>query len=121
MQDFVLFGTLLNVLTVTVGSLVGLGIRRLGLGKRLGDRGKRFSDALFYAIGLCVILIGIDGAITGSVNGQIISAFPQGSAEFSDISTERTLIIILSMVIGVLVGEFTRLSISTSSGAGLRA
>ena len=64
MQDFVLFGTLLNVLTVTVGSLVGLGIRRLGLGKRLGDRGKRFSDALFYAIGLCVILIGIDGAIT---------------------------------------------------------
>ena len=105
MQDFVLFGTLLNVLTVTVGSLVGLGIRRLGLGKKLGDRGKRFSDALFYAIGLCVILIGIDGAITGSVNGQIISAFPQGSVEFSEIYTERTLIIILSMVIGVLVGE----------------
>ncbi len=105
MQNFVLFGTLLNVLTVIVGSLVGLGARRLGLSKRFGDKGKRFSDAVFAALGLCVILIGIGGAITGSVNSQIISAFPFGSVEFSDISTERTLIIIVSMVLGVLLGE----------------
>ncbi len=105
MQDFVLFGTLLNVVTVVIGSLAGLGVRKLGHGKGFGGKGKRFSDAVFSALALCVILIGIGGAIAGSVNSQIISAFPQGSVEFSDISTERTLIIIISMVIGVLFGE----------------
>ncbi len=106
MQDFILFGTLLNVVTVIVGSLIGLGVRRLGLAKKLGGKGKRYSDAVFTALGLCVILIGIGGAISGSVNGQIISAFPEGSVEFSEIFTERTLIIILSMVVGVIIGEF---------------
>ncbi len=118
MQDFILFGTLLNVLTVTVGSLIGLGVRRLGLAKRLGGKGKRFSDAVFSALGLSVILVGIGGAITGSVNGQIISAFPEGSVEFSDIYTERTLIIILSMVIGVLLGELIDIDRRISSLGG---
>ncbi len=105
MQDHILFGTILNVVTVIVGSLVGLGVRRLGLAKKLGGKSKRFSDAVFSGLGLCVILIGIGGAVGGSVNSQIISAFPQGSVEFSEIYTERTLIIILSMVIGVVLGE----------------
>ncbi len=109
MQDFILFGTLLNVVTVAVGSLTGLGVRKLGLHKKLHGKGKRFSDAVFRALGLCVILIGIGGAIAGSVNSQIISAFPSGSVEFSAIYTERTLIIILSMVIGVLLGELVDL------------
>ncbi len=105
MQNFVLFGTLLNVVTVIVGSLIGLSARKLSGGKQQSEKGKRFSEAVFKALGLCVILIGIGGAIAGSVNGQIISAFPNGSVEFSDISTERTLIIIISMVVGVLIGE----------------
>ena len=105
MQDFIFFGTLLNVLTVVIGSFVGLGVRRLGLIKKLGDKGKRFSDSVFHALGLGVILIGIGGAIKGGVNGQIISAFPDGSVEFADISTESTLIIIISMIVGVLLGE----------------
>ncbi len=118
MQDFILFGTLLNVLTVIVGSLVGLGVRRLGLAKKLGGRGKRYSDAVFTALGLCVILIGIGGAIGGSVNSRIISAFPEGSVEFSEIFTERTLVIILSMVVGVIVGEFIDLDRRLNSLGG---
>lgn len=105
MQDFVLFGTLFNVFTVLLGSLIGLGARKLGLSKKMGDKGKRFSDAVFHGLGLCVILIGIGGAIQGAVNSQIISAFPEGSVEFSAIYTERTLVIIISMVLGVLLGE----------------
>lgn len=105
MQDFVLFGTIFNALAVIVGSLLGLGVRKLGLSKKLGDKGKRFSDAVFKGLGLCVILIGIGGAIQGTVNSQIISAFPDGSVEFSEIYTERTLVIIISMVLGVLLGE----------------
>ena len=105
MEDFVLFGTLLNVLTVIIGSLLGLGIRKLGLAGKLGDKGKRFSDAVFTALGLCVILIGIGGAITGAVNSQINSAIADlGTGELA-LPTERTLVIIISMVLGVLLGE----------------
>lgn len=105
MQDFILFGTFFNVLTVFIGSSIGLGARKLGLSKWLGDKGERFSDAVFKGLGLCVILIGLGGAIQGAVNSQIISAFPQGSVELTDIFTERTLVIIISMVLGALVGE----------------
>ena len=105
MEDFVLFGTLLNVLTVIVGSLIGLGVRKLGLTSKLGEKGKRFSDAAFTALGLCTILIGIGGAINGAVNSQIISAFASLGLEGLSLPTERTLVIIISMVLGVIVGE----------------
>ena len=105
MQDFALFGTLLNVLTVVVGSLIGLGVRRLGLANKLGDKGKKFSDAAFTALGLCTILIGIGGAISGAVNSQIISAFSELGVGGLALPTEKTLVIIISMVLGVLVGE----------------
>lgn len=100
-----LFGTLLNVLTVIIGSLVGLGVRKLGHAGKLGDKGKRFSDAAFCALGLCTILIGIGGAITGAVNSQIISAFADLGVGGLPLPTERTLVIITSMVLGVLAGE----------------
>ncbi len=105
MQDFVLFGTIFNAVAVIIGSLIGLGIRKLGLSKKMGNKGERFSDAVFKGLGLCVILIGIGGAIQGTVNSQIISAFPDGSVEFAEIYTERTLVIIISMVLGVILGE----------------
>jgi len=105
MQDFALFGTLLNVLAVIIGSLVGLGVRRLGLANKLGDKGNRFSDAVFSALGLCVILIGVGGAISGAVNSQILTAFSKLGVGGLALPTERTLVIIISMVIGVIIGE----------------
>lgn len=115
MEDFVLFGTLLNVLTVIIGSLIGLGIRKLGLAGKLGDKGKRFSDAVFTALGLCVLLIGIGGAITGAVNSQIVSAFENLGAGGLVLPTERTLVIIISMVLGVLAGELIDIDKSVNS------
>lgn len=105
MEDFVLFGTIVNVITVLIGSFFGLGVRFISRGKEIGDRGKRVSDAIFSGIGLCVILVGIGGAIKGAVNDQIVSAFPKGSVTFTDISGEKTLVIILSVVIGIVIGE----------------
>ncbi|MBE6584845.1 MAG: DUF554 domain-containing protein [Ruminococcaceae bacterium] len=99
-----MFGTLVNVLTVLIGSSVGLGIRCLTHGKSLGERSKRIFDAVFAALGLAVLLIGVGGAIKGSVNSQIITALPEGTS-VSAISTEKTLAIILSMVVGVIIGE----------------
>lgn len=102
-SNFVLLGTLVNVALVIVGSLIGLLVRRLGLSEKAGDVGKRVSDISFKGLGLCAVLIGIGGAVQGSVNSQIIAAFP--NVLFSGIFEERTLIIIISVVLGAIIGE----------------
>lgn len=104
MENFVLFGTFFNVLTVIAGSLIGLLARKLGLAGKKGEKNDKLSDAVFKGLGLCVLLIGIGGAIEGAVNSMIISAFPTGNVEFSELPTERTLVIIISTVLGALAG-----------------
>lgn len=101
MESFALLGTLINVLLVLLGSGLGVIVKRFTKGKGTGERSKRFSDAAMSAIGLCTLLIGITGAIKGAVNAQIVSAIPLTSG----LATENTLVIIISMVIGVLIGE----------------
>lgn len=105
MGGFVLFGTVFNVITVLIGTAIGVGVRCLTHGKALGGRSKRIFDAIFVGLGLGVLLVGIGGAIKGAVNGQILSAFKEGTVSFESISGERTLAIILSMVFGVIIGE----------------
>lgn len=100
-----LLGTIVNVVAVILGSLIGVLCTGIGRKKEMSERGKRVSDAIFTALGLSVMLIGIVGAIKGAVNGQIKDAFVEGSVEFAEISTQRTLAIILSMVVGVIIGE----------------
>ena len=104
MNDFVLFGTLFNVIAVIVGSLAGLWVKRLAPKGKNEELGKRVSDTVFKGLGLCVILIGIGGAIEGTVNSRIISALSSGGVEISELPTERTLIIIISMALGALIG-----------------
>lgn len=116
MEDFVLFGTLVNVALVVLGSLIGLLVRRIARGRRkevcedadegtTATFGKRVSDAIFAGIGLCVLLIGIGGAIKGAVNSQISGALSGSGITLADISGEKTIVIIISMVLGVIVGE----------------
>ncbi len=71
-----LWGTLVNVAAIAVGSLVGLLLKK-GLPPRI-------SGALGFAVGLCVLYIGIDGCLAG----------------------ENMLIAVLSMVIGAVIGEW---------------
>lgn len=116
MADFVLFGALANALLVVLGALVGMifhGVvhRKKGAvpegmdGAEPNGLGKRISNAIFKGIGLCVILIGLDGAIKGAVNGQISDALAESGVRLGEICSERTLVIIISMVVGVIVGE----------------
>ena len=116
MKNFVLLGTLVNVALVIVGSLIGLLVRRITRGGRVeadsataeptkSPLGKRVSNAVFAAIGLCVLLIGIGGAIKGAVNSQIGDALSLSGVALADISGEKTIVIIVSMVLGVIVGE----------------
>lgn len=70
-----MLGTIVNTLAVIVGSTLGLIFRR-GIPERI-------SDAMMKGLGICTIFIGIDGAFQG----------------------ENTLVMILSMVIGIVIGE----------------
>ena len=69
-----MIGVIVNTLTVIVGSIIGL------LAKKLIPDG--WSDFIMKGIALCVIYIGIDGAMSG----------------------ENTLIAIISMAAGAVIG-----------------
>lgn len=70
-----MLGTLVNTATVIGGSLIGLLVNK-GIPERI-------SNQMMKALGLCTIYIGIQGAFKG----------------------ENTLVMIISMVIGVVIGE----------------
>ncbi|MEG0593223.1 MAG: DUF554 domain-containing protein [Coprobacillus sp.] len=70
-----MLGTLINTLAVLVGSSIGLLVNK-GIPERI-------SSQMMKALGLCTIFIGVQGAFKG----------------------ENTLIMIISMVIGVVIGE----------------
>ena len=70
-----MLGTIVNTIAVLVGGCIGLLLKK-GLPQRL-------ADTLMKALGLCTLFIGITGVMSG----------------------KRTLLIILSMVIGTLIGE----------------
>lgn len=69
-----MLGVLVNVGTVLIGSLVGLFLKR-GIPEKV-------TEALMIGIGLCTVFIGISGALQG----------------------ENTLVLILSMAIGSVIG-----------------
>lgn len=68
-------GVLVNVATVLIGSSIGL-IFKKGISKK-------YSDAVMIGIGLCTVLIGVQGMLKG----------------------ENVLVTIISMVLGALVGS----------------
>ncbi|MEG0924464.1 MAG: DUF554 domain-containing protein [Anaerovoracaceae bacterium] len=69
-----MIGVLVNTLTVIIGSSIGL------LAKKFIP--EKWTDFIMQGLGLCVIYIGIDGALQG----------------------ENTLVLIISMVIGTIIG-----------------
>lgn len=74
-----MLGTIVNTIAVLVGSLIGLLLKR-GLPERL-------ADTLMKGLGLCTLYLGISGSLTG----------------------DNSMILILSMVVGTLVGEGLKL------------
>lgn len=81
-----LTGTIVNTLAILAGSMIG--ILLLKIAKRLplsgtGTLGHRLQESVMKGVALCVLYIGIDGCLQG----------------------ENTLIAILSMVLGAILGE----------------
>ncbi|MFB0920338.1 MAG: DUF554 domain-containing protein [Oscillospiraceae bacterium] len=79
-------GTIVNCLTIIVGSAIGILIK--------GGLPKRFEETIFSAVGLAVMFIGLGGALSGFLviqNGAL--------------STQYTMMMVLSLVLGAVVGE----------------
>ncbi|MDO4744284.1 MAG: DUF554 domain-containing protein [Clostridia bacterium] len=70
-----MLGTIVNCITVILGSLVGILFKK-GISQKL-------SNSIMKALGLCVLYIGISGALEG----------------------QNVLVVILSMATGALIGE----------------
>ncbi len=83
-----MFGVLVNVATVIIGSTIGLVFRKM--------IPQHATDFVMKGIGLCTIYIGIDGALTGT----------------------NTLITIISIAVGALIGELADLDKHLNHFAG---
>ena len=84
-----LTGTIINVATVIGGSLVGLLIKylagRFTVSPRISALGSRLQDTIMTGVALCVLYIGISGALKG----------------------ENTLVAIISMAIKYTSKDYT--------------
>lgn len=81
-----MIGTIVNTIAVVVGASIGLIIKK-GIPERIGD-------SLMKGLALCTIFIGISGAFKG----------------------EDTLVMIISMVLGTLIGEAIDIDKHVNSG-----
>ena len=84
------FGTILNVIGVLLGGVCGL-----LFGKRFSYR---FQESLTYANGVVVLFLGVAGTLEGMM-----------SVENGHLSSGGTLMMVASLAIGALVGEWINL------------
>lgn len=80
-------GTIVNVAAIILGGLVGLVMK--------GGLKQRYQDALQKAMGLCTIFIGASGTLAGMF-----------TVENGVLSAGGSLVMIASMVVGTVIGEF---------------
>ncbi|PXV96127.1 hypothetical protein C8E03_101761 [Lachnotalea glycerini] len=79
-------GTLINIAAILIGTTIGMIIK--------GGLQKRYEKIVMQSIGLCVIFIGVNGVIT-----QMLVM------ENGIFQTRYTLLVIISLVMGSLIGE----------------
>lgn len=86
-------GTLINVAAVIIGGILGNFIN--------GSAIKKYEATLMHALGLCTLYIGISGTLA-----QMLKTGSAGSLQ-----TSGTMLMIFSMILGTLVGEFFQIEV----------
>ena len=86
-----MFGTIVNAAAIVAGGTVGVLVKK-GIPSHL-------EEALHRAMGLAVIVIGMNGVIT-----NMVTANGDGT-----LSSSGELLLVFSLVLGVLVGEILRI------------
>ena len=107
MENFALWGSIVNALGVVGGALAGTlasKVTRTASRKESSGTGERLTDAISLALALCVVMIGIGGMLKGAMNDAIAGALPTLT-----LSGEKTLVILFSMLIGTVVGTLLKL------------
>ena len=87
-------GTLINVLSIIGGGLVGLAVGHL--------MNERYHKTINLAMGLSIIALAISGFVAEMLD---IAQTGSGAASTFDITTKGTYIIIFSLVLGGIIGE----------------
>ena len=105
MENFPLWGTLVNTGTVILGSLFGLLIHLISKkGKLSSPRFAEISNSIMRGLGLAVVMVGIGGALKGVIHDAINDALISPDLLVDGLSTDNTMITIVSIVLGVLIG-----------------
>lgn len=87
LSSFSLWGSIVNCIMVIVGSLAGFVVKQFMNTGAEGGAMNRVADALMKGMALCVLLIGITGAI----------------------GTQNIIIVIVSIALGAVIGELCNL------------
>ena len=105
MENFPLWGTLVNTGTVILGSLIGLMIHMVSKkGKLKSQRFSEVSASIMRGLGLAVVMVGIGGALKGVINDAVTDAVAQPDVLAKGLYSDNTIITIVSIVLGVLIG-----------------
>ena len=105
MENFPLWGTLVNTGTVILGSLFGLLIHLISKkGKLSSPRFAEISNSIMRGLGLAVVMVGIGGALKGVIHDAMNDAVVSPDLLVDGLSTDNTMITIVSIVLGVLIG-----------------
>lgn len=107
MEHFPLWGTLVNTGTVIAGSLIGLLIHFISKkGKLKSPKFTEISNSIMRGLGLAVVMVGIGGALEGVINDAVTDAVVLPGVLAEGLYSDNTIITILSIVLGVLIGGF---------------
>lgn len=105
MENFPLWGTLVNTGTVVAGSLFGLLIHLISKkGKLKSQRFSEVSASIMRGLGLAVVMVGIGGALKGVIYDAVGDAVIVSGILAEGLYSDNAIITILSIVIGVLIG-----------------
>ena len=105
MENFPLWGTLVNTGTVIIGSLFGLLIHFVsGKGKIKSPKFAGISASIMNGLGLAVVMVGVGGALKGVINDVVTDAVVTPGLLVDGLTGDNTIITILSVVLGILVG-----------------
>ena len=105
MEQFPLWGTLVNTATVIFGSLFGLLIHLISKkGKLKSQRFSEVSASIMRGLGLAVVMVGIGGALKGVIYDAVGDAVIVPGILAEGLYSDNAIITILSIVIGVLIG-----------------
>ncbi len=112
MENFTLWGAIVNTLTVLLGSGIGLAVKHFVGKKSKSGKTANLSDAILKGLALCVLAIGITGTVKAAMNAQILDILASTGTVGSEtvgalreaFPGERTLVIVLSVALGATLG-----------------